>query len=65
MDLANDLEDDKTNKMTCTQRSLRLAFKTAMPGTVAWSDACLHGMRMVEGSILTSSNFLSWRLVMK
>ena len=32
---------------------------------VARSDARLPGMRTVSGSILTSGNILSWRLVMK
>ena len=34
------------------------------PGAVARSDARPRGMRTVEGSILTSVNILSWRLVM-
>ena len=38
---------------------------TLWPGTVARSDARPPGMRTVAGSILTSGNILSWRLVMK
>ena len=35
------------------------------PGAEAQSDARPPGMRMAAGSILTSGNILSWRLVMK
>ena len=46
-----------------------VSYLTSSPakqlGLVAWSDARLPGMRMVAGSILTSGNILSWRLVMK
>ena len=34
-------------------------------GAVARSDARPPGMRTVAGSILTSGNILSWRLVIK
>ena len=36
-----------------------------LPGAVARSDASPPSMQTVAGSILTSGNILSWRLVMK
>ena len=39
------------------------ALELFEPGAVARSDQCPPGMRTVAGSLLTSGNILSWRLV--
>ena len=46
----------------CSKYPFHMALE---PAAVARSDARPPGMRTIAGSILTSDNILSWRLVMK